>query len=224
MFCNSWLSPGSIAYRESHEWQQQRREAWHTQRVFNGIWMPHAWGQHTGQGGVGGGPSVVSPSQTRCWHGTTAASTRRLRSKRGDAEFEYWSPPYSFSSLEGCSRRSRPWDGLVNNLSKSNMTAPYDNPTASSSTWHQAPWTAASHTRRSPYRGVLQGLTTGAVGEKISRDKVGVKVVRSSWEIGWPAFLLLPLDGSGGDARGNTELKLGFPREALRRGCRFGRG
>lgn len=144
---------------------------------------------------------MASLSPTRCWHGTTTVSTRRLRAKEAMPSSKNGATLFLLLPA-GLTRRSSLATGSSTSYQKPNMTAFYDDRMASPR--HGIKRHDCGRSYPAPLsRRVFQGGTGDLSGKP--GDKMDGKAVRSKLEQGWPASLL-PLDSSGDDAWANTGL------------------
>ncbi|CAB1121158.1 unnamed protein product [Ectocarpus sp. CCAP 1310/34] len=185
-------------------------KGWHSQRVFDDVWVPQVWNRRPGRQGRLGG--YRQPGTLLAWddyivHKTDASTkameesnttlfpipgglTPKLQPCDGLAMEE--SNTTLFPIPGGLTPKLQPCDGLVNKIFKANMSRLYDDHMASKDVTRDD-------------RGYPKPPSRGLVAQwvKKARDALTADEIRSSWR---KAGLLLPFDGSEDEAWANKEL------------------
>lgn len=159
-------------------------KAWHTQRVFNDVWLPQVWNRRPGREGRLG--NYRQPDTLLAWDDYTVHKTQLCNTAMEASNTTLFLIP------GGLTPKIQPCDGLINKLFKSNMSRLYDDYMASDK--------AVRNDRGypdPPSRGLL------AQWVKTAWDEVDPESIRSSWK---KAGLCLPFDGSEDEAWANKEL------------------
>ena len=108
-------------------------KAWHTQRVFKDVWLPQVWNRRPGREGYRAGAleSYRQPNSLLAWDDYTVHKTDLCRNAMEESHTTLFLIP------GGLTPEVQPYDGLINQLFKSNMSKVYDDyilPTGSCAT------------------------------------------------------------------------------------------
>lgn len=159
-------------------------KAWHTQRVFNDVWMPRVWKLRPGREGRLGG--YREPDTLLAWDDYTVHKTDASVAAMVASNTTLFLVP------GGLTPKVQPCDGRVNKLFKENMSKLYDDHMASPGLKR-----GDNGYPEPPSRGLL------AQWVKKAWDAVDADTIRSSWK---KAGLLLAFDGSEDEAWANKQL------------------
>lgn len=164
-------------------------KAWHTQRMFNEVWVPQVWNQRPGRGGRAEGvfESYRQPDTLLAWDDYTVHKTDVSKEAMAKSN-----TTTLFLIPGGLTPKLQPCDGLVNKLFKLNMSRLYDDHMAS-----------PGLTRDS--RGYPEPPSRGLLAQWVKKawGAVDANSIRSRWK---KAGLLLAVDGSGDAAWAKKEL------------------
>ncbi|CAB1098020.1 unnamed protein product [Ectocarpus sp. CCAP 1310/34] len=159
-------------------------KAWHTQRVFNDVWLPQVWNRRPGRGGRE--LSYRQPDTLLAWDDYTVHKTAACKTAMKTSNTTLFLIP------GGLTPKIQPWDGLIIKLFKSNMSRLHDD--------HMTSDKVVRNDRGypdPPSRGLL------AQWVKKAWDDVDPESIRSSWK---KAGMCLPFDGSEDETWANKEL------------------
>ena len=159
-------------------------KAWHSQRVFDKVWMPQVWRQRRGR--LGREHGYRQPDMLLAWDDYTVHKTAASAEAMAESNTTLFLVP------GGLTPKLQPCDGLVNKLFKAHMSRLYDDDMASPEVGRDK-----NGYPKAPSRGLL------AQWVKKSRDALSADDIRASWK---KAGLLLPFDGSEDAAWANKEL------------------
>lgn len=159
-------------------------KAWHTQRVFDDVWMPRVWKQRPGRSGRLGG--YREPDTLLAWDDYTVHKTAASVAAMAASNTTVFLVP------GGLTPKIQPCDGRINKLFKENMSKLYDDYMASPNIKR-----GTNGYPEPPSRGLL------AQWVKKAWDAVDGDTIRSSWT---KAGLLLASDGSEDEAWANRQL------------------
>ena len=159
-------------------------KGWHSQRVFDDVWVPQVWNRRPGRQGRLGG--YRQPDTLLAWDDYTVHKTDASVKAMEESNTTLFHIP------GGLTPKLQPCDGLVNKIFKANMARLYDDHMASKDV-----------TRND--RGYPEPPSRGLVAQWVKKawDALTPDEVRSSWR---KAGLLLPFDGSEDEAWANKEL------------------
>ncbi|CAB1110883.1 unnamed protein product [Ectocarpus sp. CCAP 1310/34] len=159
-------------------------KGWHSQRVFDDVWVPQVWNRRPGRQSRLGG--YRQPDTLLAWDDYTVHKTDASPKAMEESNTTM------FLILGGLTPKLQPCDGLVNKILKANISRLYDDHMASKDV-----------TRND--RGYPEPRPRGLVAQWVTKswDALTADEIRSSWR---KAGLLLPLDGSGDEAWANKEL------------------
>eukprot|EP00903_Cladosiphon_okamuranus_P012229 g11469.t1 len=157
-------------------------KGWHSQRVFDDVWVPQVWNRRPRRQGRLGG--YRQPDTLLAWDDYTVHTTDASNKAMDDSNTTLFHIP------GGVTPKLQPCDGLVNKIFKANMSRLYDDHMASKDV-----------TRKD--RGYPEPPSRGLVAQWVKKawDALTADEIRSSWR-----GLVLPVDGSKDEAWANKEL------------------
>lgn len=158
-------------------------KVWHTQRVFQDVWLPQVWSRRPGREGRVG--NYRQPDTLLAWDDYTVHKTEMCKEAMKESNTTL------FLVHGGLTPKIQPCDGRINKLFKSNLSGLYDDHMATN------PTRSANGYPEPPSRGLL------AQWVKRAWDAVDADSIRSSWK---KAGLLLTFDGSEDEEWARKEL------------------
>ena len=159
-------------------------KGWHSQRVFDDVWVPQVWNQRPERQGRLGG--YRQPDTLLAWDDYTVHKTDASKKAMAASNTTLFHIP------GGLTPKLQPCDRLVNKFFKGNLSKLYDD--------HMA-----SKDAKRDERGYPEAPSRGLVAQWVKKawDALTADEIRSSWR---KAGLLLPFDGSEDEAWANKEL------------------